>query len=123
MAVDINQIGKYNKQLILDLKAGRMSSSGYPISDWQHESSYNYDLSYGVMACGNSSKRLQGTLIGKKYYCATSDFEWDMAKRIVHIYDPKNSSTAHKFYRLIHTKGKPGCYLNTYSTCELVTGI
>lgn len=123
MAIDIDSIGKYNKQLVLDLKAGLQMSSGYPMSAWRHETSYNYDLSFGVMACGNRTKALQGTKRGVKYYCADSEFNWDMAKRIVHIYDTGNPNAAPEFYRLIHTKGKPGCYLNTYSTCDRITGV
>jgi hypothetical protein len=123
MAVKIDEIGKHNKQLVLDLKDGKDKSNGYPITDWCHEKSYNYDLSFGVMACGNSSKQLKGTFVGVKYYCADAEMNWDMAKRIVHVYDTKNKAGTQKFYRLIHTKGKPGAYLNTYSACDEITGV
>ncbi len=123
MAVHVDQIGKYNKQLVLDLKAGNGESSGVSITEWRHPQAYNYDLSYGVMACGNNSKRLQGRFVGIKYYCADKSFEWDMSKRIVHIYDQDNKAATQQFYRLIHTSGSPGLTDNSYSNCDLITNI
>ena len=123
MAVHVDQIGKYNKALVTDLKAGNTHTSGTLITEWVHAQSYNYDLSYGVMACGNNSKRLSGKWVGVKYYCADRDFNWDMAKRIVHIYDRDNKVATQKFYRLIHTKGDPGLRDNSYSQCDEITNI
>lgn len=123
MAIDINNIGKYNKQLVIDLKAGKLFSSNTRISEWVHAKSYNYDLSYGVMACGDSGKSLKGKYIGVKYYCANRDFGWDMGKPIVHIYDRDNRVGTQKFYRLIHTSSKPGLHDNSYSSCDEITGI
>ena len=123
MSVNIDQIGYYNRQLVIDLKAGNIETSGTLVSEWLHEQSYNYDLSYGVMACGNPNKRLQGRWVGRKYYCATREFEWDMAKRIVHIYDLDNRVGTQKFYRLIHTAAQPGLRDNSYSQCDEITNI
>lgn len=123
MAIHIDSIGKYNKQLVIDLKAGKIYTSGTLISEWVHAKSYNYDLSYGVMACGDSGKTLKGKYIGVKYYCAKRDFSWDMAKRIVHIYDRDNKLGTQKFYRLIHTSAPVGLRDNSYSQCDEVTNI
>ena len=123
MSVDIDNIGKYNKQLILDLKAGKTHTSGTLISEWKHAQNYNYDLSFGVMACGNPGKLLKGTFVGEKYYCANKDFSWDMAKRIVHVYDTKNRAGTEKFYRLIHTSASPGLRDNSYNRCDEIINI
>jgi len=123
MAVDIDDIGKYNKQLVLDLKAGNTHTSGTLVSEWKHAQAYNYDLSFGVMACGNPGMTLKGTFVGVKYYCANKDFSWDMAKRIVHVFDTKNQQGTQKFYRLIHKKGDPGLRDNSYSHCDEITNI
>jgi len=123
MAVHIDQIGKYNAQLVIDLKAGNTHSSGLLMSEWLHDKAYNYDLSYGVMACGNNSKLLQGKYVGVKYYCSDRNLDFDMAKRIVHIYDRDNVAGTQKFYRLIHTPGAPGLRDNSYSSCDEITNI
>ena len=123
MSVDIDSIGKYNKQLVIDLKAGNSHTSGTLISKWVHAQSYNYDLSYGVMACGNPGKSLKGRYIGVKYYCSKRNFDWDYAKRIVHIFDQDNKKGTQKFYRLIHTKAARGLRDNSYSQCDVITGI
>ena len=123
MAIHVDQIGKYNKQLVIDLKAGKVETSGTLITKWEHDTAYNYDLSYGVMACGNASKRLPGKWVGKKYYCADKDFEWDMGKRIVHIYNPDEKATTQKFYRLVHTPGASGLRDNSYNQCDEITNI
>ena len=119
MPISIDNIGKYNKQLVLDLIAGNDTSSGAAISEWRHAQSYNYDLSYGIAGI-NSKRSLPGKKVGVKYYCADSSFNWDMAKRIVHIYDPTDSSVPAEFYRLIHTPGDPGLRDNSYSQCERI---
>lgn len=121
--VHIDQIGKYNKQLVIDLKAGRTETSGTLISTWKHAMGYPYDLSYGVRACGNSGMKLPGKWVGDKYYCADKDFEWDMAKRIVHIYDRDNKATTQKFYRLIHTPGEAQLRDNSYNQCDEITNV
>jgi hypothetical protein len=122
--IDIDSIGKYNKQLVLDLKAGKTHTSGTLISTWRHDQNYNYDLSRGITACGNPAMKLQGKYVGEKYYCATKDFQWDMAKRIVHVYDTDNKAGTQKFYRLIHTKASdPQLRDNQYGECDEITGI
>ena len=60
---------------------------------------------------------------GIKFYCATKDFEWDMAKRIVHIYDPDDKAKTQKFYRLIHTPGASELRDNSYNQCDEITNI
>jgi len=67
--------------------------------------------------------RLKGRYIGLKYYCATRDGDFDMAKRIVHIYDQDDKAGTQKFYRLIHTKAAPGLSDNSYRQCDEITGI
>jgi hypothetical protein len=121
MAVKLDLIGMYNKALVLALKNGDSSASGYPISDYLHPDGYNYDLSYGMYGI-NSKKALPGSYVGTKYYCFNRD-GIDMAKRIVHIHDPKNPGSAETFYRLIHTSAAPGLRDNSYSTCDLITDI
>jgi hypothetical protein len=126
MAVAVNAIGQNNTKLVLDLARGNDTSMGYPIADYGHKDSYNYDLSYGVAL--HKQHPLQGRYIGVKYYCVTKDFEWDMAKRIVHIYDLDHRAGTQKFYRLIHCKalgkaqGQP-VYTNDYCTIDEITGV
>ena len=126
MAVAVNDIGYYNKGLVLDLARGNDSSWGHPIKEYKHKDAYNYDLSYGVAL--HKQHPLQGKYVGIKYYCVTKEFKWDMAKRIVHIYDSDNRAGTQKFYRLIHCKalgkaqGEP-VYTNDYCTIDEITGI
>jgi hypothetical protein len=121
MAVKYNQIGITNMALVLALKNGYASASGYPISDYKHPGGYNYDLSFGMYGI-NQKKALPGSYVGTKYYCFNSG-GIDMAKRIVHIHDPLNPGSAETFYRLIHTSASPGLRDNSYSTCDLITDI
>jgi hypothetical protein len=122
MAVKLDQIGIYNKALVLALKNKDASASGYPISDYRHPQSYNYDLSYGMYGI-NTKKALPGSYVGIKYYCYNRDNTIDMAKRIVHIYDRLNPGSPETFYRLIHTSARPDLRDNSYSTCDLITDI
>lgn len=121
--VSIDLIGKYNKQLIVDIKAGKTVSSDFSIAEqWQHAQGYNYDLSYGI--AGINTKRLwPGTIVGTKYYCVSSDGQWDYKKRIVYVHDPKNSAFVVRFFRLIHTPmHKSGTFTNDYAECDEITG-
>lgn len=115
--IKIDQIGKYNKQLVLDLLAGNSTSSGHPIEEWRHDQSYNYDLSFGIAGV-HAKRMLPGTKVGIKYYCATRDFEWDMKRRIVHIYDRNDKNVPAEFYLLTHTDGPVRD--NSYSKCETI---
>jgi hypothetical protein len=121
MAVKFDQIGSINMELVLALKNGKDHAAGYPVSDYLHDKSYNYDLSYGLHAIWNK-RLLPGTYVGTKYYCFTK-FGIDMAKRIVHIHDLQNAGAAQTFYRLIHTSASPGLRDNSYSKCDLITDI
>lgn len=121
MAVKFDQIGATNMALVLALKNGEDHAAGFPVSDYLHDKSYNYDLSYGLN--GISSKRqLSGTYVGTKYYCYDKS-GIDMKKRIVHIYDRLNPNAAQTFYRLVHTGAAPGLRDNSYSACDLITDI
>jgi hypothetical protein len=115
--IQIDQIGKYNKQLVLDLLAGNSASSDAPIEEWRHTQSYNYDLSFGVAAI-HAKRMLPGTKVGVKYYCATRDFEWDMKRRIVHVYDRLNANVRSEFYLLTHSDGPVRD--NSYSMCQTI---
>jgi hypothetical protein len=119
MPVQINQLGAVNMQLVLDLAQGNSQSSGYAISDFVHDKSYNYDLSFGVH---HKDKPLRDARIGVKYYCYSTLAAIDMKKRIVHIYNPHNRRGTQKFYRLIHTSASPGLRDNSYSTVEEIVG-
>ncbi len=121
MPVSFSQIGQVNQTLVLALKNKQPLASGYPISDYLHDKAYNYDLSFGVYGIVNK-KPLSGTYVGTKYYCYKGN-ERDMAKRIVHIHDPKNPGSPESFYRLIHTAAEPGLQDNSYSYCDLITDI
>jgi hypothetical protein len=127
VTVKLNEVGSINKDLILALKkraAGDHESThaaGFPISEYLHEALFNYDLSYGVHGI-TTKKALPIELVGTKYYCYTKNGR-DMAKRIVHIHNPKDAKAPQKFYRLIHTAGTPGLRDNSYSKCEEITDI
>lgn len=122
MAVDYSQIGAFNQALVVALKTGATHASGYPIADYRHAMSYNYDLSFGMYGI-NNKKPLPGSYVGTKYYCYRSDNTIDMKKRIVHIHDPVNPTNPETFYRLIHTKSDPDARDNSYSNCDLITNI
>lgn len=125
--VDFSMIGKFNQQLVRSLKEGRSTIDNMTqyanVGDWVHAQAYNYDLSYGVMACGNNSKTLQGKYFGIKYYCIDRSMEYDMKKRIVHIYDRDDKAKTQKFYRLEHTPGPPNARDNSYCKCDEITNI
>ena len=121
MSVMYTEIGALNMALVAALKKGLPTASGYPISDYLHDKTYNYDLSFGLMAIAGN-RMLSGTYIGIKYYCYNKEGR-DMAKRIVHIKDPKNPGSPQSFYRLIHTAAAPGLRDNSYGACDLITNI
>ena len=122
MAVDYNSIGSINMALVLALQNRAEHAAGFPVSEYLHDKAYNYDLSFGLV--GIATKRsLPGTYVGVKYYCYDKKNGIDMKKRIVHIFDPKNPGSPQTFYRLIHTAGRPGLRDNSYSSCDLITGI
>lgn len=122
MPVKFDQIGKVNQALVIAIKNGDTHVMGYALSEYQHDTAFNYDLSFGVYGIVNK-KPLAGTYVGTKYYCYKSVSEIDMAKRIVHIHDRLDSSSPQTFYRLIHTSGQPGLRDNSYSHCDLITDI
>ncbi|HTJ31241.1 MAG TPA: hypothetical protein VL346_12110 [Acidobacteriaceae bacterium] len=122
MAVDYKQIGQSNQQIVLALKNGWTHIGDDPIEDFRHSTAYNYDLSYGLHAIYNKTM-LKGTYVGVKYYCCDKYWEWDMAKRIVHVYDRLNPASPQSFYRLIHTPGAPEARDNSYNQCDLITNI
>lgn len=122
MPVKFDQIGKVNQALVLAIKNGDTHAMGYPLTEYQHDTAFNYDLSFGVYGI-NTKKPLSGTYVGVKYYCYKSVSEIDMAKRIVHIYDRLNPGSPQTFYRLIHTPGDPGLRDNSYNQCDLITDI
>lgn len=121
VTVKLNEVGSINKDLILALKNGETHAAGYPVSEYLHEALFNYDLSYGVHGIA-TKKALPTGFVGTKYYCYTKQGR-DMAKRIVHIHNPKDPKAPQKFYRLIHTAGAPGLRDNSYSTCEEIVDI
>jgi hypothetical protein len=121
MAIDFNQIGSINMDLVLALKNGETHAAGFPVSDYLHDKAYNYDLSYGLHGIANK-RALSGTYVGVKYYCYNAQ-GINMKKRLVHIYDPKNADNPQTFYILVHTAGQPGLRDNSYSNCDLVTNI
>jgi hypothetical protein len=121
-AIDIDKIGKYNKQLVMDIAAGETDSMGYPINvprdegGWRHLKNYNYDLSLGIAGIGTP---LKGTKVGVKYYCAMRErgrIEIDGSKRIVHICDPKDTDLPSDFYILYHSPFGN----NSYSECHRI---
>jgi hypothetical protein len=107
--------------LVLALKNGDEWAAGYPISDYLHDKSYNYDLSYGLHAIA-TKRQLPGSYVGTKYYCYDRN-GIDMKKRIVHIHDHVNPQAPQTFYRLIHTAASPNLRDNSYSACDLITDI
>jgi hypothetical protein len=123
-----NIIGSLNQQLVLDLRAGKGLSSGYPVDQeppagWLH-GPFEYDIKgYGLYGYVNK-KRLETGSYATKYYCFGRD-GIDMKKRIVHVYslDGANRKTNHHFYRLIHTNGNPGARDNSYQSCEHIIEI
>ncbi len=119
--VKLNEIGSINRDLVLALKNGEKDAAGYPVSEYLHEALFNYDLSYGVHGITNK-KALQGGYIGTKYYCYNK-MGRDMAKRIVHIHNPRDRNAPQKFYRLTHTAGAPGLRDNSYGSCEEIVDI
>ena len=125
--IDYNSIGKFNQGLVKSLKDGAATIDAMTkyanVSDWVHAQAYNYDLSYGVMACGNNAKTLPGKFVGIKYYCIDKSMDYDMKKRIVHIFDRDNKTKTQKFYRLTHTPGKEGARDNSYCNCEEIINI
>lgn len=125
-----SEIGTLNKQLILDLKAKRTSSGGYPIDQappagWLH-GGFEYDIrNYGVYNYQTKVK-LPKDWYGVKYYCF-NNAGIDMKKRIVMIFEKtgtneRNTDTAH-YFRLIHTGGKPGAYNNDYASIDEIIEI
>jgi hypothetical protein len=125
--VKYSEIGTFNQSLVRALKSGSSSIDGMTqyanVGDWVHADGYDYDLSYGVMACGNTSKRLPPKYVGVKYYCIDKSMEYDMKKRVVHIYNKDDRLTTQKFYRLIHTAGRADLRDNSYSNCEEIIEI
>jgi hypothetical protein len=79
-----------------------------------------------ILGCGrpdggaaNGAKRmLPGTKLGVKYYCADRNFEWDMKRRIVHIYDPQDTNARAEFYLLTHSDGPVRD--NSYKMCQTI---
>jgi hypothetical protein len=117
-----NQIGAYNKQLVLDLRNAKTMSSGFPLSDFLH-GPYWYDIKgYGLY--GNDQKRrLESGWSGTKYYCFKSDGNIDMRNRIVHIYKENNGVKSEQiFFRLTHSP-QGGRDDNQYQSCETITDI
>ncbi|GAA5185661.1 hypothetical protein GCM10025771_42100 [Niveibacterium umoris] len=123
-----NQIGALNKQLILDLRDGKARSSDYPLDKeppdgWLH-SGFDYDIKdYGLYGY-TQKKKLSAEWGGVKYYAFKAS-GIDMKIRIVHIYKKGEGSSKsdHRFYRLVHTEGRPGAYTNDYQSCEEIIDI
>lgn len=126
--VQWSQIGTLNKQLVLDLIANNVRSSGYLIDDpkgWLH-GSFEYDIREYALKSYTDKKQLPLGWYGTKYYCYNTG-GIDMKKRIVVIFEKDGSalrkaSTA-KYFRLIHTEGKPGVYTNDYQSIDEITDI
>jgi hypothetical protein len=124
--IDIDKIGRCNKQLVMDIVDRKTMSMGYPINEirknggWKHENNYNYDLAYGISGISTGTP-LPGTTVGIKYYCAKVNggkVDYDMAKRIVYVHDPENPTFRPKVYILYHLQAKQGLCDNSYSECH-----
>jgi len=123
-----SQIGTLNKQLVLDLVANNVRSSGYLIDDtngWLH-GSFEYDIRAYPLKSYSDKKKLPLGWYGTKYYCYNQQ-GIDMKKRIVMIFEKddtgvRKSSTA-KYFRMTHTEGKPGAYTNDYQAIDEITDI